>query len=105
MDIPPDRSTHVRQRELFSKLYSENMKGSCYSGSPKPRIILKWILNNWFVRMWNEFIWLRTEKTGGVCEYGNGRHFISGKKFRDSELGKNNSASVLSVVKVVLKYV
>jgi hypothetical protein len=56
------------------------MKGRCYSGSHKTRVILKWILNNWFVRMWNEFIWLRTEKIEGVCEHGNGRYFINGEK-------------------------
>jgi hypothetical protein len=48
VDTPTGRRMHVRQRKLFSKLYSENMKGRCYSGSHKPRIILKWILNNWF---------------------------------------------------------
>jgi hypothetical protein len=104
VDIPRDRSTHVRQRELFSKLYSENRKGRCYSGSYKPRIILKLILNNWFVRMWNEFIRLRAEKIEGVCEYDNGRHFTNGEKFRDSKLETSSSASVLSIVKDVLKY-
>ena len=55
--------------------------------------------------MWNEFIWFRTAKIEGVCKCGNGRHFVNGEKFRDSELGMNSSASVLSMVKVVLKYV
>ena len=82
VEIPTDRNMHVRQRELFSKFNSKTWREDATQIAINRRIILKWILNNWCVRMWNEFIWLSTEKIEGFCEYGNGRHFINGEEFR-----------------------
>jgi hypothetical protein len=41
VEIPKNRSTHVRRRKLFSELYSENTKGRFYSDSHKPEDDIK----------------------------------------------------------------
>jgi hypothetical protein len=41
----------------------------------------------------------------GFCEYVNGRNFITGEEFNDSESGTNSYVSVLSIVEIELRYV
>jgi hypothetical protein len=61
-------SAHRGKCEMCTTFWLECLKGRDYSEDRgvNVRIILKWILGKYGVRMWTELIWLRIKTDGGL---------------------------------------
>jgi hypothetical protein len=53
---------------MYTEFWSQNLKGRDHSEDLRVdgKIILKWILGKQVEKVWNEFIWLMTETSGGL---------------------------------------